>query len=73
MLTALRERLTATDNGKDFIIVVLKDEQGVFHSEIYEVTNTIHSITSPTKEEVLKKSKERIQFDIAAKKITGNL
>ena len=55
-------------NGKDFVIVVLKDEQEIFHSEIYEVLNTIAPIASPNKEALLKNSKLRIQFDITPKK-----
>ena len=60
-------------NGKDFVIVVLKDEQGVFHSEIYEVSNTIAPIASTNKEALLKNAKLRIQFDITAKKLTKEL
>jgi len=60
-------------NGKHFIIVVLKDVNGIFHSESYEVVNMIPFSESTTQEDLLKSSKERIQFDIAAKKLTGGL
>ena len=51
------------EHGKDFLIIILKDTEGLFHSEIYEVANSISINGSHSIDEVFEKSKEKIHFD----------
>ena len=60
-------------SGKDFIIVTLKDVSGLFHSNSYEIVNTIPFSNFSTQEEAIKSSKEKIKFVIAAKKLKSGI
>ena len=48
-------------DGKDFLIVIQKEETGVFHSEIYEVTRSLPVAKNDDKDAVLKNAQELIQ------------
>lgn len=57
-----------SNDGKDFLIIISKDNQSLFHSEIFEIKESISGEYHADKEKLIESAVERIE---ASSLITG--
>jgi hypothetical protein len=48
-------------NGKDFLILIQKDEDGIFHSQLHEIASAMHSDKNDDIDKLLETAHEKIQ------------